>query len=105
MLRFRGLHIMAGIGAMGVAALLGMLMELSNTAIFTSSCVVYVAVSMWTESRIARRRSQLQGPPPAESAVPHPTPETGARQLSAQEQNPHESRQQRRRETRGGNAA
>jgi hypothetical protein len=81
------LHIVAGIAAMGVAAILGMVMELSNTAIFTSSCVAYVAVSMWTESRIARRRSQLQGTPPAGAAVPHPTPE----------QRPHE--------TRGGNAA
>ena len=56
---------MAGIAAMGVAAVLGMVMELNNTAIFTSSCVAYVAVSMWTESRIAKRRSQLQGTPPA----------------------------------------
>ena len=65
MLRFRGLHIVAGIAAMGVAAVLGMVMELNNTAIFTSSCVAYVAVSMWTESRIAKRRSQLQDTPPA----------------------------------------
>ena len=35
-------------------------MELNNTAIFTSSCVVYVAVSMWTESRIARHRNREQ---------------------------------------------
>ena len=56
---------MAGIAAMGVAAVLGMVMELNNTAIFTSSCVAYVAVSMWTESRIARRRSQRQSTPPA----------------------------------------
>ncbi|MDR6559597.1 hypothetical protein J2809_003977 [Arthrobacter pascens] len=60
MLRFRGLHIVAGIAAMGVAAVLGMVMELNNTAIFTSSCVVYVAVSMWTESRIARHRNREQ---------------------------------------------
>lgn len=51
---------MAGIAAMGVAAVLGMVMELNNTAIFTSSCVVYVAVSMWTESRIARHRNREQ---------------------------------------------
>ena len=56
---------MAGIAAMGVAAVLGMVMELNNTAVFTSSCVAYVAVSMWTESRIARRRSQRQSTPPA----------------------------------------
>lgn len=101
---------MAGIAAMGVAAILGMVMELSNTAIFTSSCVAYVAVSMWTESRIAGRRSQLQGTPPAGSAVPPPTPEIAARELPEQEQNPRESREslaheQRPRETRGGNAA
>jgi len=35
-------------------------MDLNNTAIFTSSCVVYVAVSMWTESRIARHRNREQ---------------------------------------------
>ncbi len=58
--RFRGLHIVAGIAAMGVAAVLGMVMGLNNTAIFTSSCVVYVAVSMWTESRIARHRNREQ---------------------------------------------
>jgi hypothetical protein len=54
------LHIVAGIAAMGVAAVLGMVMDLNNTAIFTSSCVVYVAVSMWTESRIARHRNREQ---------------------------------------------
>jgi hypothetical protein len=58
------LHIVAGIAAMGVAAVLGMVMELNNTAIFTSSCVAYVAVSMWTESRIAKRRSQRESSPP-----------------------------------------
>jgi hypothetical protein len=104
------LHIVAGVAAMGVAAILGMVMELSNTAIFTSSCVAYVAVSMWTESRIARRRSQLQGTPPPESAVPHPDPEITARELPPQEQITRESRepltqQQSPRETRGGNAA
>jgi membrane protein implicated in regulation of membrane protease activity len=50
----------AGIAAMGVAAVLGMVMDLNNTAIFTSSCVAYVAVSMWTESRIARYRNREQ---------------------------------------------
>ena len=63
---------MAGIAAMGVAAVLGMVMELNNTAIFTSSCVAYVAVSMWTESRIAKRRSQLQDTPPAAETEPTP---------------------------------
>lgn len=54
---------MAGIAAMGVAAVLGMIVHLNNTAIFTSSCVAYVAVSMWAEGKISKRRSQLQGPP------------------------------------------
>ena len=54
---------MAGIVAMGVAAALGIMMGLNNTAVFTSSCVVYVAVSMWVQSRVAKRRIQLQGLP------------------------------------------
>jgi len=70
-LRFRGLHIVAGIAAMGVAAVLGMVMELNNTAVFTSSCVAYVAVSMWTESGITKRRSQRESSPPGAE-----TPET-----------------------------
>jgi hypothetical protein len=57
------LHIVAGIAAMGVAAVLGMIVHLNNTAIFTSSCVAYVAVSMWAEGKISKRRSQLQGQP------------------------------------------
>jgi hypothetical protein len=57
------LHIVAGIVAMGVAAVLGMVMGLSNTAIFTSSCVVFVAVSLWVQSRVAKSRTQLQGLP------------------------------------------
>lgn len=116
MLRFRGLHIVAGIAAMGVAAVLGMVMELSNTAIFTSSCVAYVAVSMWTESRIDRRRSQLRVTPAGvESAVQHPekaagelpAPEQPAGGQPAREQSAREqlSAEQHPRETRGGNAA
>ena len=37
-------------------------MGLNNTAVFTSSCVAYVAVSMWAESRLSRRRGQNPGP-------------------------------------------
>ncbi|MDQ1595972.1 MAG: hypothetical protein QOH40_2528 [Arthrobacter pascens] len=44
-------------------------MELNNTAIFTSSCVVYVAVSMWTESRIARHRNRNREQPIGEQLV------------------------------------
>lgn len=73
MLRFRGLHIVAGIAAMGVAAVLGMIVHLNNTAIFTSSCVAYVAVSMWAEGKISKRRSQLQGVPQSrDPAAPDP---------------------------------
>jgi hypothetical protein len=113
------LHIVAGIVAMGVAAVLGKVMGLNNTAIFTSSCVVYVAVSMWTESRIARRRSQLQGtlPVAAPAAGPQPNAHTAAGELPDQGQVPGEqvsrdqatrdqlTSEQRPRETRGGNAA
>lgn len=60
--RFRGLHIVAGIVAMGVAAVLGSIMGLNNTAVFTSSCAAYVAVSMWAESRLSRRRGTTPGP-------------------------------------------
>ena len=55
---------MAGIVAMGVAAALGMVMGLSNTAIFTSSSVVFVAVALWVQSRVAKSRTPLQGLPP-----------------------------------------
>ncbi|WP_395400042.1 hypothetical protein ACHMXB_16490 [Arthrobacter sp. UC242_113] len=60
MVRFRGLHIVAGIVAMGVAAALGIIMGLNNTAVFTSSCVVYVAVSLFVQSRLAKIRTRLQ---------------------------------------------
>jgi hypothetical protein len=57
------LHIVAGIVAMGVAAALGIIMGLNNTAVFTSSCVVYVAVSLFVQSRLAKFRTRLQGLP------------------------------------------
>jgi len=53
----------AGIVAMGVAAALGIVMGLNNTAVFTSSCVVYVAVSLFVQSRLAKIRTRLQGLP------------------------------------------
>jgi hypothetical protein len=59
------LHIVAGIAAMGVAAALGIIMGLNNTAVFTSSCVVFVAVSLWVQSRVAKFRTRLQGLPKA----------------------------------------
>ena len=54
---------MAGIVAMCVAAALGSIMGLNNTAVFTSSCVVFVAVSLWVQSRVAKLRAPLQGLP------------------------------------------
>jgi hypothetical protein len=57
------LHIVAGIVAMGVAAALGIIMGLNNTAVFTSSCVVYVAVSLFVQSRLVKFRTQIQGLP------------------------------------------
>lgn len=54
---------MAGIVAMGVAAALGIIMGLNDTAVFTSSCAAYVAVSLWIQSRVAKFRTQLQGLP------------------------------------------
>ena len=38
-------------------------MGLNNTAVFTSSCVVFVAVSLWVQSRVAKFRTRLQGLP------------------------------------------
>jgi hypothetical protein len=56
--KFRGLHVLAGIAAMLVAAFLGSAMRLNNTAVVMSSCVVFVAVAMWTDSALARRRRE-----------------------------------------------
>jgi hypothetical protein len=89
-LRFRGLHIVAGIAAMGVAAVLGMVMDLNNTAVFTSSCVAYVAVSMWTESRIARYRNREQ--PTREQLVSEQPGEQRVSEQRVSEQRPLESR-------------
>ena len=47
---------MAGIAAMVLTGILGNSMGLNNTAAFMSSCVAFVAVSMWTDSRITLRR-------------------------------------------------
>lgn len=49
---------MAGIAAMVLTGFLGTAMALSNTATFMASCVAFVAVSLWTDSRIARRRRE-----------------------------------------------
>jgi hypothetical protein len=52
------LHVLAGIAAMLVAAVLGSAMGLNNTAVVMSSCVVFVAVAMWADSALARRRRE-----------------------------------------------
>lgn len=49
---------MAGIAALVLTYVLGTAMGLNNTATFMSSCVAFVALSLWTDSRISRRRRQ-----------------------------------------------
>lgn len=51
----------AGIAAMLVAAMLGSAMRLNNTAVVMSSCVVFVAVAMWADSAISKRRRAAMG--------------------------------------------
>ena len=53
---FKGWHIVAGVAAMALAAPLGSAMGLNFVATFMFACVAFVAVAMWTESKIARRR-------------------------------------------------
>lgn len=48
---------MAGAAAMACAIPLAYAMGLNFVATFTFACVVFVAVAMWVESKIARRRS------------------------------------------------
>ncbi len=47
---------MAGIAAMVLAGALGSTLGLNDTATFMASCVAFVAVALWTDSRLARRR-------------------------------------------------
>ena len=49
---------MAGMAAMVLTGILGTAMGLNNTAAFMSSCVAFVAVSMWTDSRMSLRRRE-----------------------------------------------
>lgn len=49
---------MAGIAAMVLTGILGTAMGLTNTAAFMSSCVAFVAVSLWMDSRISRHRRE-----------------------------------------------
>lgn len=61
--KFRGWHILAGIAAMVLTGILGTVMGLNNTAAFMSSCVAFVAVALWTESRLSRRKRDAAGNP------------------------------------------
>ncbi|WP_232083033.1 hypothetical protein [Arthrobacter sp. SO5] len=56
--KFRGWHIVAGIAAMVLTGILGTVMGLNNTAAFMASCVAFVAVAMWMDSRITLRRRE-----------------------------------------------
>ncbi|MDI2035487.1 hypothetical protein PJL15_02619 [Paenarthrobacter nitroguajacolicus] len=47
---------MAGLAALALAIPLGSAMGLNFVATFMFACTVFVAVTMWTESKIARRR-------------------------------------------------
>ena len=49
---------MAGIAAMVLTGILGTVMGLNQTATFMSSCVAFVAVAMWMDSRITLRRKE-----------------------------------------------
>lgn len=59
---------MAGIAAMVLTGILGNSMGLNNTAAFMSSCVAFVAVSMWMDSRITLRRRERARETARESA-------------------------------------
>ena len=49
---------MAGLAAMFLAYVLGSSMGLNDTATFMASGVAFVAVALWTDSHVARRRRQ-----------------------------------------------
>ncbi|SFT88196.1 hypothetical protein SAMN04487915_104248 [Arthrobacter sp. ov118] len=53
---------MAGLAAMLLAGIIGTAMGLNNTGTFMASGVAFVAVSLWVDSRISRRRSAARKP-------------------------------------------
>ena len=53
---------MAGLAAMLLAGIVGTAMGLNNTATFMASGVAFVAVSLWVDSRISRRRKASRKP-------------------------------------------
>ena len=75
---FRGWHIVAGIAAMVLTGILGTAMGLNNTAAFMSSCVAFVAVSLWMDSRISRRRREAAREKAREAGGPEPDRPLGA---------------------------
>jgi hypothetical protein len=54
----------AGIAAMLLAGIFGTAMGLNNTATYLASGVAFVAVSLWVDSRISRRRNAVHLPGP-----------------------------------------
>ena len=65
---------MAGISAMLLAGIFGTAMGLNNTATYLASGVAFVAVSLWVDSRISRRRSAVRNAGPvAGQAAQRPT--------------------------------
>jgi hypothetical protein len=59
---------MAGIAAMLLAGIFGTAMGLNNTATYLASGVAFVAVSLWVDSRISRRRSAAGPTGPGQDA-------------------------------------
>ena len=55
---------MAGIAAMLLAGIFGTVMGLNITATYLASGVAFVAVSLWVDSRISRRRRAVRQPGP-----------------------------------------
>ncbi|SEJ57068.1 hypothetical protein SAMN04487917_107115 [Arthrobacter sp. yr096] len=65
---------MAGLAAMALAAPLGSAMGLNFVATFMFACTVFVAVAMWTESRIARRRDAAEAASAPDASHPAADP-------------------------------
>ena len=78
---------MAGLAAMFLAGVLGSSMGLNDTATFMASCVAFVAVALWTDSRLARRRRKAARVAQAgreETSGDHTSPEASSLTLDAE---------------------